>query len=93
MATTTNKYTGNNSSDGTFVYCGFKPAWVCVKRFDSTGSWEQVDNKRTHQTNPIDADLLLDTPQYKNHRVLHDLKNQFTNRMSSYKKDLQLRGS
>ena len=56
------KYTGNNSSDGTFVYCGFKPAWVCVKRFDSTGSWEQVDNKRTHQTNPIDADLLLDTP-------------------------------
>ena len=38
-------------------------------------------------------DLLLDTPQYKNHRVLHDLKNQFTNRMSSYKKDLQLRGS
>jgi hypothetical protein len=25
-------YTGNGSADGPFVYCGFKPAWVMVKR-------------------------------------------------------------
>jgi hypothetical protein len=52
-------YTGNGSADGTFVYCGFKPAWVVCKRFDSTGAWELVDNKRTNQTNPIDEDLVL----------------------------------
>ena len=28
-------YTGNASDDGTFVYTGFKPAWVMVKRTDS----------------------------------------------------------
>ena len=38
-------------------------------------------------------DLLLDTPQYKGHRILHDLKERFTNRMSAYKEQLRLRGS
>jgi len=39
-------YTGNGSTDGTFVYTGFKPAWVMVKRTNSTGGWLMVDNKR-----------------------------------------------
>ena len=39
-------YTGNGSADGTFVYTGFKPAFVMVKRTDSTGSWLIHDNKR-----------------------------------------------
>jgi hypothetical protein len=39
-------YTGNGSADGTFVYTGFKPAWVMVKRTDSTGQWGIADNKR-----------------------------------------------
>ena len=39
-------YTGNGSTDGTFVYTGFKPAWVMVKRTDSTGQWGIADNKR-----------------------------------------------
>jgi len=39
-------YTGNGSTDGTFVYTGFKPAWLMVKRTDSTGSWIMKDNKR-----------------------------------------------
>jgi len=54
-----NSYTGNGSADGVFCYCGFTPSWVCVKRTDTTGSWETVDNKRTNQTNPIDMDILL----------------------------------
>ncbi len=33
-------YTGNGSTDGPFVYTGFKPKNVMLKRTDSTGSWE-----------------------------------------------------
>jgi len=33
------KYTGNSSADGTFVYLGFKPAWLMVKRSSNTGTW------------------------------------------------------
>jgi hypothetical protein len=40
-------YTGNGSTDGTFVYTGFKPAFVLRKRTDTTGSWILQDNKRT----------------------------------------------
>ena len=40
------KYTGNGSTDGTFVYTGFKPAWVMIKRTDSTANWRMIDNKR-----------------------------------------------
>jgi hypothetical protein len=39
-------YTGNGSADGTFIYTGFKPSFVMVKRSDSTGSWLIHDNKR-----------------------------------------------
>ncbi len=40
------RYTGNGSSDGTFVYTGFKPAWVMIKRTDTTNNWLMYDNKR-----------------------------------------------
>ncbi len=40
-------YTGNGSTDGTFVHCGFRPAWVMVKSYDNTRSWTIFDNKRT----------------------------------------------
>ena len=39
-------YTGNGSADGPFVYTGFRPAFVMVKRTDSTGGWIMLDNKR-----------------------------------------------
>jgi hypothetical protein len=39
-------YTGNGNADGTFVYTGFKPAFVMIKRTDTTGSWYMLDNKR-----------------------------------------------
>jgi hypothetical protein len=40
-------YTGNGSTDGTFVYTGFKPAFVIIKRTDaSIHNWIMVDNKR-----------------------------------------------
>ena len=40
-------YEGNGNNDGTFVYTGFKPAWVMTKSIDSTSNWEIKDNKRS----------------------------------------------
>jgi len=28
-------YTGNNSADGPFIWCGFRPRWVIIKRIDA----------------------------------------------------------
>ena len=39
-------YTGNGSTDGTFVYTGFRPAWVMVKRTDSADNWFIHDSTR-----------------------------------------------
>ena len=51
------KYTGNGNAEGAFVYTGFRPAWIVVKRTDSANSWMMYDNKR----NPIN---LVDNPLY-----------------------------
>ena len=36
-------YTGNGSSDGTFVFTGFRPAWVMIKNTSGTGLWIIAD--------------------------------------------------
>ena len=40
-------YTGNGNADGTFVYTGFKPAFVMRKRTNDTQDWNIFDNKET----------------------------------------------
>ena len=57
-------YTGNGNADGTFIYTGFKPAWIMAKKSNSTGNWVIVDTKRdgyngandTLQANVTDAE-------------------------------------
>ena len=41
------EYTGNGNADGSFIYTGFKPAFVIIKLY-STGAenWRMFDNKR-----------------------------------------------
>ena len=39
-------YTGNGSADGPFVYCGFRPKYVLIKRSDSTSNWSVWDTSR-----------------------------------------------
>jgi len=41
-------YTGNGSSDGPFVYCGFKPRWILIKASSASsfGSWRIWDTTR-----------------------------------------------
>jgi hypothetical protein len=44
-------YTGNGSADGTFVYTGFKPAFVMVKTTSGVADWYIIDTAR----NPYNA--------------------------------------
>jgi len=46
-------YTGNGNANGTFVYTGFKPAFVITKRTNSTSDWHIDDNARD-TFNPTD---------------------------------------
>ena len=39
-------YTGNNSTDGAFVYTGFKPAFLMFKVISTTDSWQVYDTAR-----------------------------------------------
>jgi hypothetical protein len=39
-------YVGNGSNDGVFCYTGMKPAFVMVKRTDTTDNWKMIDNRR-----------------------------------------------
>ena len=40
------KYTGNGSLDGPFVWCGFRPSFLMVKRTDVASDWFMLDNQR-----------------------------------------------
>ncbi len=40
-------YTGNGSTDGPFVYLGFRPRWVMIKRTDTTSNWYIIDTSRS----------------------------------------------
>ena len=39
-------YTGNGNANGTFVYTGFKPAFIMIKETTNSGNWTLYDNKR-----------------------------------------------
>ena len=45
-------YTGNGSTDGPFIYTGFRPAMVIAKEKSGTGHWRVRDNKRSTY-NPV----------------------------------------
>ena len=50
-------YEGNGNADGSFIYCGFKPAWVLIKNADQNGTyWTLFDNARK-STNPVNHTL------------------------------------
>ena len=39
-------YTGNGSTDGTFVFTGFHPSWIMIRRTDSGNNWFVLDDAR-----------------------------------------------
>ena len=54
-------YTGNGSTDGPFVYLGFRPEFVMIKNATTAGtSWEMFDNAR-ETSNLMDLELLANS--------------------------------
>ena len=58
------QYYGNGNAEGPFVYCGFKPAWVMVKKTSADHSWyTQYQGEGDTHGNPVKFSLTLDNPQ------------------------------
>jgi hypothetical protein len=48
-------YKGNGNASGPFIQCGFKPAFVIIKRINGTKDWMMYDNRRWYSnTNTTD---------------------------------------
>ena len=78
-------YTGNGSADGPFIYTGFKPRWLILKRID-TGSggdnWFVCDTER-NPNNPVDKFLRANLNYAESTLVFYDfLSNGFKIRIS-----------
>ena len=50
-------FIGNGSTDGTFVFTGFRPAWIMTKETSNTSTWNIYDNVRSDD-NPA-TELLI----------------------------------
>jgi hypothetical protein len=50
-------YTGNGSTDGPFVYTGFRPRWILLRVYNASQNWIVIDTARD-PINP-DSDYLL----------------------------------
>ena len=71
-------YTGNGSTDGPFVFCGFRPRYILVKRTDVANDWCIADSARP-AFNPaynLRANLadIEDTTQYNTDLVSNGFK-------------------
>jgi len=51
------KYTGNASTNGPFIYLGFKPAWIMIRNVADSANWNIYDNQRS--TENVMDDILL----------------------------------
>ena len=58
-------YSGNSSTDGPFIYCGFRPSLVYVKEFDQAEGWimwdKHMSDVATTYANPIEKMMYLNT--------------------------------
>ena len=53
------KYSGNGNANGPFIFLGFKPAWLLIKRLNGGNSWVLLDNTRS-PFNPVNDILFPD---------------------------------
>ena len=77
-------YTGNGNADGTFVYTGFKPAWIMFKQTNTSGGqWYIYDNKRGQ--NELDEHLYpnLSSAEATGDNAIDILSNGFKMRSSN----------
>ena len=69
-------YTGNGNADGTFIFLGFKPALIIIKRTDGDENWWLYDNKRD-PNNPMTQILYGDLPQAEIDATGNNVSNNF----------------
>ena len=77
-------YTGNGNADGTFIYTGFKPAFVLFKQTNTSGGhWYIYDNKRGQ--NELDEHLYpnLSSAEATGDNAIDILSNGFKMRSSN----------
>ena len=53
-------YEGNASSDGLFIYCGFRPKYVVTRNVDRTANWTILDLTRDDFRNPVGEEIYAD---------------------------------
>ena len=87
-------YTGNGSSDGPFVFTGFRPRWIMVKMSSAGGNWDIFDTARDSSnvaSNVLRADSSADefsTPTGTYGIALDALSNGFKLRSGSATNDV-----
>jgi hypothetical protein len=54
------RYVGNGSADGEYVFCGFRPAFIIIKNVSASGNWVMYDTRRS-RLNPVEDQLLANT--------------------------------
>ena len=70
------KYTGNGNDDGTFVYTGFKPAFVLIKNTTTSGEWWVTNDSGRNPSNIVDKDLF---PNVNNAEAVHSRQDFLSN--------------
>lgn len=80
-------YEGNNvNGDNSFVYTGFRPAWIMIKNIDASGSWGIWDTKRNiHNTSS--------TVLYADQSVEENTSTNTTNDIDIFSNGFKVRGS
>jgi hypothetical protein len=54
-------YDGNGNTNGNFIYTGFKPKFIIIKRTDNTAPWVMLDTARADVANANVVDQVLYT--------------------------------
>ena len=69
-------YIGNGNADGTFVYTGFRPAWILIKKTAGSQDWQLMDTKRdsfnlaSRRIEPNNSDAENNDTSYNNMDIL-----------------------
>jgi hypothetical protein len=65
------RFEGNSNVDGTFVYTGFRPAWLMIKNMDSSTEW-YISNNKMNPYNVVNTVLLADTNSAEGTSIVAD---------------------
>ena len=65
-------YVGNGDSNGPFFYCGFRPTFIMIKRYDVSDNWDIWDTERSDY-NPSGDILLADSSNAEASGIVIDI--------------------